>query len=178
MQRDKNGRFIKGMEWTEQEKKERSLLAKRLGYGKWMQGYKRLKDWISPLKGKKQSEQSNKKRSKTLKGKYMGKLSSQWRDGISFEPYSVDWTETLKRSIRERDHYICQLCLRYGNNVHHIDYNKKNCNPDNLITLCISCNSKVNFEREYWSNYFAKLKVDNKTFNTFYLKTELIRFFD
>ena len=77
-----------------------------------------------------------------------------WQGGKSFEPYSVDWNETLKRSIRERDNYICQLCSQYGNAVHHIDYNKKNCNPDNLITLCRSCNLKVNFNRNYWINYF------------------------
>jgi len=52
--------------------------------------------------------------------------------------YSVDWTKTLRRSIRERDHYICQLCGEqqgdYAFDIHHIDYNKKNCNPNNLIT--------------------------------------------
>lgn len=95
---------------------------------------------------------------KSHRGK-IGELSSNWKGGIQYEPYSTDWTETLKRSIRERDHYICQLCLNYGNAVHHIDYNKKNCNSDNLITLCISCNFKVNSNRIYWTNYFQnKLK--------------------
>lgn len=80
-----------------------------------------------------------------------------WLGGKSFEPYSIDWTETLKRSIRERDHYLCQLCSQYGNVIHHIDYNKKNCDPENLITLCAICNGKVNFNRNYWLNYFIKL---------------------
>jgi len=88
--------------------------------------------------------------------KWSGENSFSWRGGISFEPYSVDWTETLRRSIRERDHYICQLCSKYGNTVHHIDYDKKNCNPTNLITLCGGCNSKVNSSREYWSEYFSR----------------------
>lgn len=35
---------------------------------------------------------------------------------------------------------------------HHIDYNKKNCHPKNLLTTCVACNSKLNFEREYWTN--------------------------
>ena len=74
----------------------------------------------------------------------------------SYEPYSIDWTETLKRSIRERDHYICQLCNQYGNNVHHIDYDKENCNPKNLINLCRSCNAKVNFNRKQWTIHFQK----------------------
>ena len=80
--------------------------------------------------------------------------SSFWRGGISFEPYSVDWTKTLKRAIRERDNYICQLCNQYGNVVHHIDYDKRNCFPNNLITLCFNCHSKTNFNRNYWINYF------------------------
>lgn len=81
-----------------------------------------------------------------------------WKGGISYEPYSVDWTKTLKRSIRERDNYICQLCSQYGSTVHHIDYQKKNCNSDNLITLCQGCNSKVNKNRRYWTDYFKRIK--------------------
>lgn len=37
----------------------------------------------------------------------------------------------------------------------HIDYNKKNCNPKNLITLCRKCHSKTNSNRDYWINYFG-----------------------
>ena len=85
-----------------------------------------------------------------------GEKSSLWKGGISYEPYSVDWTKTLKRSVRERDHYICQLCNQYGNTVHHIDYNKQNCNLNNLITLCRNCHQKTNFDREYWIECFKK----------------------
>jgi len=80
-----------------------------------------------------------------------------WKGGISNEVYTVDWTKTLKRSIRERDKYTCQICGKIQCDivfsVHHIDYNKKNCNPDNLITLCNSCHSKTNGNREYWKKY-------------------------
>jgi len=89
--------------------------------------------------------------------KNSGSNNPGWKGGKSFEPYTTDWTETLRRSIRERDHYICQLCSKYGNTVHHIDYNKKNCNTDNLITLCKGCNSKVNKNRGYWINYFKEI---------------------
>ena len=98
-----------------------------------------------------------KKISKTLTGRYCGKKHPNWQGGKSFEPYSVDWTRTLRRSIRERDHYICQLTGQYGNVVHHIDYDKKNCNPDNLITLSNSSNTKVNKNRKYWTRYFQNL---------------------
>ena len=78
--------------------------------------------------------------------------------GKSFEPYSLGWTNTLKKEIRQRDNYTCQLCgCRQEDTthlVHHIDYNKKNCNPDNLITLCRSCHTKTNTNRDYWLQFF------------------------
>lgn len=89
---------------------------------------------------------------------YFGTLSQ-----FSYLPYSVDWTETLKISIRERDNYICQECgihqyELFGRHkkldVHHIDYNKLNCNPNNLITLCRNCHCKTNYNRNYWTKYF------------------------
>jgi hypothetical protein len=80
-----------------------------------------------------------------------------WKGGKSFEPYSIDWTRTLRQSIRERDSYTCQLCGDkqgdYAFSVHHIDYNKNNCNSDNLITLCKKCHTKTNYNRNYWLNY-------------------------
>ncbi len=111
-----------------------------------------------------------KKISKALKGRKCpwmeGSRNHGWNNGSSFEPYSMDWTETLRRSIRERDHYICQLCGKpqgdIAHDVHHQDYNKKNCNSDNLITLCHSCNSKVNKNRDYWTKYFQSRKINIK----------------
>ena len=75
--------------------------------------------------------------------RFLGELNPNWQGGKSFEPYSVNWTETLKRAIRERDRYLCQICNSYGNVVHHIDENKQNCNPNNLITICNSCHTKL-----------------------------------
>ena len=96
---------------------------------------------------------------KILSEQKKGNKNPNWQNGKSFEPYTTDWTKVLRRSIRERDNYICQKCGQYGNTVHHIDYIKKNCNPDNLITLCNSCNLKVNVNRNYWTNYFNNLMI-------------------
>jgi len=101
-------------------------------------------------KGIEQTKETREKISLALRGEN----SYLWQGGISKEPYSVDWTRTLKRAIRERDNYICQICSQYGEIVHHIDYNKKNCCPENLIILCHSCHSKTNNNRNYWINYF------------------------
>ena len=125
------------------------------------------------LKGRKKSEETKIKIKNALKGHFVseetkrklsesniGSKSSLWKGGKSFEPYTTDWTKTLKKSIRERDHYICQLCSSSQGDinfsVHHIDYNKSNCNPNNLITLCKSCHIKTNNHRKFWTRYFNK----------------------
>lgn len=99
-------------------------------------------------KGKKLSETTKKKIGKK------GKKHWNWKGGISKEPYSFDFTKELKELIRKRDNYTCQLSGQHGDVVHHIDYDKKNCDPKNLITLNRSSNVKVNSNRKYWTNYF------------------------
>ena len=85
-----------------------------------------------------------------------------WQGGISFEPYSIQFNKELKELIRRRDNYQCQICgmLEVENirklDVHHINYNKKNCLPSNLISLCRKCHIKTNTNREYWKEYFLK----------------------
>lgn len=90
-----------------------------------------------------------------------GEDNYNWQGGISFKLYPQEWTETLKRSIRERDNYVCKVCSTTYNDrefhVHHINYDKKNCNPNNLITLCTSCHVKTNKNRDYWTGYFNNL---------------------
>lgn len=82
----------------------------------------------------------------------------RWLNGKSFEKYSMDWTITLKQSIRERDSYTCQICKKpqgvRRHSVHHIDYDKKNCNPNNLTTLCVRCHTGTNHNRKHWIKYF------------------------
>ena len=123
-------------------------------------GQKRLESAYSFPKGNK--VRLGIKHTKETKNKIGRKKEKHWnwKGGKSFEPYSLDWTETLRRSIRERDNYICQLCDKQqgdiAHDIHHIDYDKQNCNPSNLITLCHSCNAKVNYKREYWTNFFQQ----------------------
>ena len=97
------------------------------------------------------------------KGQFVGAKSPLWEGGISFEPYSTDWRSDLKEAIRKRDDYICQICdIRQDElkgrtkklDVHHIDYNKDNLNPNNLVSLCHSCHIGTNTNREYWIKYF------------------------
>jgi 5-methylcytosine-specific restriction endonuclease McrA len=64
------------------------------------------------------------------------------------------------------DNYKCQLCGRKEEenlklfqaclSVHHIDYNKKNDDKNNLITLCLPCHSSTHKNRKQWIEHFKK----------------------
>ena len=91
-----------------------------------------------------------------------GENNPNWQGGISCEPYCDVWLDyEFKESIKERDKYIClnPYCFKQSNrlSIHHIDYNKKNCHPRNLITLCNSCNSFANFNREWHKSWYQAL---------------------
>jgi len=119
-------------------------------------------------KGKHLSNETKRKISLGMTGRYFsdehrrnmslakkGKKHPNWQGGISSLPYSVDWTKDLKRAIRKRDQYTCQICGKEpAIDCHHIDYDKKNCNPINLITLCRSCHIKTNTNRKKWIKFF------------------------
>lgn len=113
-------------------------------------------------KGKKFSKKHIENMSRVRIGKWAGDRHYNWQGGKSFEPYPVTWTNTLKEAIRQRDNYKCQICgcpqeeCTSKLPVHHIDYDKENLDPKNLITLCRSCHSKTNYNRPYWIDYFKR----------------------
>lgn len=84
-----------------------------------------------------------------------------WLGGVSDNPYCSGWKQ-LAQELKECDDNECQnpLCRGISNNMtsHHIDYDKKNCKPINVITLCISCNARANFNRDFWQEFYTKLK--------------------
>lgn len=90
-----------------------------------------------------------------------GYLHHNWRGGYSIKDYPFEWNKTFKELIRERDGRMCRLCgIREENNsrklnVHHIDYNKKNLNIDNLLSLCDWCHAKTNTNHSYWIKTFG-----------------------
>jgi len=94
--------------------------------------------------------------------KISGSNASNWKGGISNELYCDEWIDKeYRKDIKERDNYTCQNFDCKGNSkrlcIHHIDYNKKNCKPDNLITVCVNCNSKANRNREYWEIFYKNI---------------------
>ena len=121
---------------------------------------------IGPNLGIRMPEEQKRKISKATKGENnpmygihrFGETNPNWQGGKSFELYGTEFNDKLKAQIRARDNNQCQVCKTYENGrthpVHHKDYNKKNNDPVNLITLCDPCHSKTNGNREYWQNLF------------------------
>jgi len=127
------------------------------------------KKYLHPMFGKKRPDVIKRNQSRHL----IGNKNGNWQGGISKLPYAFEFTEELKEQIRQRDNYRCQLCnftneehlITYDESlpIHHIDYNKKNCGKDNLITTCKQCNTRANFNRDYWKElYRNKIAQPNK----------------
>ncbi len=94
---------------------------------------------------------------------HIGPGNPSWKGGVSFEPYCEVWKDKeYKKSIKQRDDNKC--LNTYCNSkdptdltIHHIDYNKKNCGPNNLITICRSCNSKANKDRSWHEAWYKAI---------------------
>lgn len=108
-----------------------------------------------------------------------GKKNPNWKNGASFEPYCYKFNEQFKQYIRTKFGNVCFLCGKTEEEngkhlcVHHVDY-RKSCGCVNtkeekksddsscqFVPLCISCNSKVNFNRDLWERRI-KNEMKNK----------------
>lgn len=92
---------------------------------------------------------------------YSGENHPYWKGGKS--KYPLIFNDKLKNLIKKRDNYCCSLCgiLEKDNDrllsIHHIDYDKNNCDKNNLITLCESCHCTTNFNRNFWEFLFKSI---------------------
>jgi len=166
----KISKTLMGHSHLEETKKKISKVLKNLGktsefrermrninLGRRLPISQRIKISLSNM-GKRHTEEAKRKMSEASKGE----KSSSWRGGISALPYPFIWdNKEFKQYILERDNYQCQNPYCKGKifdlDRHHIDHNKQNCNEKNLIVLCRSCNSKANFNREYWENLYKSI---------------------
>ena len=99
--------------------------------------------------------------------KLSGANNHNWQGGISQLPYSWDFTEKLKEEVRSRDGHKCQLCGSPQEEcsrrlcVHHIDYDKTNSDPVNLISLCIGCHVRTNKNRSHWKKLLRAMMIES-----------------
>jgi len=109
--------------------------------------------WIA---GRHHTDEAKEKISRAIRGRN----HYNWKDGSSFEPYPLEFNSFLRRQIRRRDGQTCQYCGGLGRCVHHIDYDKENNDPSNLVTLCASCHGRTtNNNREIWTALFNSLII-------------------
>lgn len=149
-------RFIK----EEFKKEGYTLLTK-----KYKNAFQKL-DYICPV-GHKHSITWNDwqrgSRCPTCKAINMSGVSNwNWKGGISKEPYCFEFTNGLKEFVKQRDGYKCMNpCCNFKNPddlcVHHFAYDKKKCNPEDLITVCRSCNAIANFDREWHTMWYRAI---------------------
>ena len=144
--------------WSTEAKERRSKQWDGKTWGKKTQFIKGIVAWN---KGKKMPD-SMREKMKKIASERIGEKSANWNGGLSFLPYLPAFNAKLKLFIRNRDNFTCQLCFvkecDYFQklSVNHIDYDKTNNSESNLITLCRSCNAKVNFQREKWTKFFSE----------------------
>ena len=170
----------KSRKYSEEHKQNLSLVGRATRFQKgnipWNIGKEHTKEANEKNRlahlGKKLSEETKKKMSLVRKGKkfsekhrrnlslaQLGEKNHNWRNGGN-SPYPTTWTNDLREAIRKRDNHLCQVCFKSQEEldrelaVHHIDYDKDNLNPFNLISLCVLCHAKTGSNRIYWEQYF------------------------
>ena len=68
------------------------------------------------------------------------------------------FTSAVKKDVHVRDNLQCQVCLKKNVllHTHHIDYDKQDSHPMNLITLCQSCHYKTLWHKNDWLRLFSE----------------------
>lgn len=123
----------------------------------------------NPFYGKRHTINSRKKISQNRKAP-RGPNHHFWKGGISFIPYTPEFNKQLKELIRLRDGYRCQKCgcPEIENvrklSIHHINGNKVDCKPSNLICLCHSCHGIIECQPNKWQKLLARKII--KTVNS------------
>jgi hypothetical protein len=104
--------------------------------------------------GIKCSEEKKRKISESLKGHpmYIERIKNRsGEDGYCDQWWDYEFRVSCKKGYCEKCGMTVMLSLKVysmwlGN--HHVDFNKLNCHPNNLKTLCVSCHSKLHHARK------------------------------
>lgn len=76
----------------------------------------------------------------------------------------------FRQDIIEEQGKQCALCGRDLNGIyphlHHINYNKKDCDKGNLVFLCPRCHGKTNHQRHIWQSILEEYKHNYEVFSS------------
>ena len=78
----------------------------------------------------------------------------------------IFFDKKIREELFEEQDYKCGYCkVKYDGKIrfdlHHIDYNKENCDKDNLLRLCVSCHMKTSVGKGR-TNYIRKFRQTKK----------------
>lgn len=113
------------------------------------------------------------------KGRIKAFCSKECRLGVDTRKVRINTKEIIEQyprkfrdirpKIKNRDNNCCSFCGFNKNlEVHHIDYNKKNNESNNLLTLCKRCHTFTHYCRNFWKmiiqNYKTQYKIRQKSY--------------
>jgi len=123
------------------------------------------------LKGRKRSPDEILKGRITSIDNESGRLqnNSNWKGGVSPRKDTGEWIK-ISREIKKRDNYTCQICSNTKNiDVHHVDLDKSNHEPLNLISICRKCHRRIHIKKLICEFKVVSVKGINKI-KTFTIK--------
>jgi hypothetical protein len=78
--------------------------------------------------------------------------------GLTADGYPYGYFQ-VRPEIYRRDAGQCQLCGKKGKACHHIDYDRLNNDPMNLVILCSKCHVQTNYRRPYWQDRLSHIML-------------------
>lgn len=143
------------------------------------------KDKLSKVNmGKKLSEETKAKISKSNTGRCAGDKHPNWQGGLSYEPYCPRFNKELKERIRAFFDYKCAICGKaqednnnYALACHHVEYNKQACCdglPVCFAALCSSCHAKTtnSGDRYRWTDIIHRIIEEIYNGRSYFTKEE------
>ena len=110
-----------------------------------------------------------------------GEKSTNWRGGLSFEPYCPKFSKDLRRRIREFFEHRCICCgkheteLKQKLSCHHVEYDKTACctgMPVHFAALCRKHHATTNHNRERWESMLHRIIDEIYDGKSYYTKEE------